>query len=61
MIMRKPNISEKFTIEDIHTIREYNSKRREKLSLNERLLDIKKSANECEKDIIEYKKTKVAM
>lgn len=55
--MEKPNISEKFSIEDIHTIREYNSKRREKLNLNERLLDIKKSANECEKDINEYKKT----
>lgn len=59
--MEKPNISEKFSIEDIHTIREYNSKRREKLNLNERLLDIKKSANECEKDINEYKKTVMAI
>ena len=31
--MEKPNISEKFSIEDIHTIREYNSERRKKMSV----------------------------
>ena len=59
--MKKPNISEKFTIEDIHTIREYNAERRKKLTLEERLADIRKSANECEKDIDEYRKTRVAI
>ncbi len=59
--MEKLNISEKFTIEDIHTIRRYNSERRKKLPLKDRLEDIKKSANECEKDIEEYRKTKIAI
>lgn len=59
--MKKPKISKNFTIEDIHTIREYNSERRKKLSSKERLEDIKKSANECEKDIKEYRKTKLAI
>lgn len=59
--MNKPNISEKFTIEDIHEIRKYNAERRKNLTLEERLADIKKSANECEKDIDEYRKTRVAM
>ncbi len=59
--MKKPEISEKFTIEDIHKVREYNSARRKKMKLKERLEDIKTSANECEKDIKEYRKTKVAI
>lgn len=59
--MEKPNISDKFTIEDIHIIREYNAERRKKLSLDERLADIKRSANECEKDIDKYRKTRVAI
>lgn len=59
--MEKPNISDKFTIEDIHIIREYNAERRKRLSLDERLTDIKKSANECEKDIDKYRKTRVAI
>ena len=59
--MEKLNISEKFTIEDIHAIREYNAEKRKRLSLKERLEDIRKSANECEKDIEEYRKTKVAI
>ena len=40
--MDKPEISEKFTIEDIHKIREYNAERRRKLTIEERLEDIKK-------------------
>lgn len=40
--MKKTDISEKFTIEDIHAIREYNAERRKKLPLKERLEDIKK-------------------
>lgn len=59
--MKKPDISEKFTIEDIHKIRKYNTERRKKLTLDERLEDIRKSANECEKDINSYKKKGVAI
>ena len=59
--MKKPDISKDFTIEDIHTIRKYNSERRRKLTLKERLKDIKESANECEKYINEYRKTKAAI
>ena len=58
--MKKPKISEKFTVEDIHAIREYNAEKRKKLSLQERLTDIQKSADKCEKDIDEYRKTKLA-
>ena len=59
--MNKPDISENFTIEDIHIIREYNAEKRKKLTLKERLLDIRKNADECEKDIEKYKKTGVAI
>ena len=58
--MEKPNISEKFTIEDIHKIREYNAEGRKKLTLKERLADISESANNCEKDINEYRKKRGA-
>lgn len=54
--MKKPDISENFAIEDIHAIREYNAERRKKLTLEKRLADIRKSANECEKDINKYRK-----
>jgi len=59
--MEKPEISEKFTVEDIHKIREYNYERRKDMSLEDRLKDIKESANECEKDIDEYRRKSVAM
>ncbi|MBP3284327.1 MAG: hypothetical protein J6M02_02375 [Clostridia bacterium] len=59
--MTKPEISENFTIEDIHKIREYNAERRKKLSLEERLKDIKDSADKCEKDIEIYRKNKMAI
>ena len=59
--MTKPKISDNFTVEDIHAIREYNAERRKKLTLDERLKDIKNSANECEKDINEYRKKKIAI
>lgn len=59
--MLRPEISDKFTVEDIHTIREYNAERRKKLTLEERLLDIKNSANKCENDINEYRKRKMAI
>ena len=59
--MDKPEISEKFTIEDIHKIREYNAERRRKLTIEERLEDIKKSADECEKEINEYRKKGIAI
>lgn len=59
--MEKPDITENFTIEDIHAVREYNAKRREKMKLKERLADIKDSADECEKDIEKYRKKGVAI
>lgn len=59
--MKKQEISDKFTIEDIHTIREYNAERRKKMNVKERLEDIKNSADRCEEDIKEYKNTKIAM
>lgn len=59
--MNKPDISEKFTIDDIHEIREYNAERRKKLPLKERLEDIKKNADECEKDIDGFRKKGVAI
>lgn len=59
--MKKPFISEKFTIEDIHAIREYNAKRRSELPLKERLADIRRKANACERDIDKYRKTKEAI
>ena len=59
--MKRPEISEKFTVEDIHAIREYNAEKRKKLSLQDRLTDIRKNADKCEKDIEKYRKTKLAM
>lgn len=59
--MEKPDITENFTIEDIHTVREYNAKRRQKMNLKERLEDIKKSADKCEEDIEKYRKKGIAM
>lgn len=59
--MKKPIISKDFTIEDIHAIREFNAERRKKLTQKERLEDIKKSANQCEKDIEKHRKTRVAI
>ncbi len=55
--MKKPDISEKFTIEDIHKIREYNAERRKKMTLKERLEDIQKNADALEKDIKDKKHT----
>ena len=59
--MEKPETSEKFTVEDIHKIREYNYERRKAMSLEDRLKDIKESANECEKDIDEHRRKSVAI
>lgn len=59
--MKMPQISEKFTVDDIHMIREYNAERRRKLTLKERLADIRKNANECEKDIEKYRNRKIAI
>ena len=43
--MDKPNISDNFTVEDIHKIREYNADRRKKLNQEKRLKDIKENAD----------------
>lgn len=59
--MKKPKISENFTIEDIHAIREYHNEMRKKMSLEQRLAFINKSATECEIEIEEYRKNRIAM
>ncbi|MCI9247508.1 MAG: hypothetical protein HFJ30_10540 [Clostridia bacterium] len=59
--MKEPDISDNFTIEDIHTVREYNAKRRQKMELKERLEDIKKSADKCEEDIEKCRKKGLAI
>lgn len=59
--LKKPEISDDFTIEDIHKIREYNTERRKKMSVKDRLEDIKNSADRCEEEIKEYKVTKIVM
>ena len=42
--MSELNISDNFTIEDIHKIREYNYERRKHMSFEERKADIEKGA-----------------
>jgi len=42
--MNKLNISDDFTIEDIHRIREYNYDKRKHMSFEERKADIEKGA-----------------
>lgn len=59
--MRKPEITENFTVEDIHAIRQYNAEKRSKMSKKERLADIKIKADECEKDIKKYRKKGMAI
>lgn len=59
--MDKPDISDNFTVEDIHKIREYNADRRKKLNQEKRLKDIKENANKCERDIDKYRNKKVAI
>ena len=56
--MKKPNISKNFTVEDIHAIREYNVEKMKKLTEEEWLADIKKSADKCEKDINKHRNQK---
>jgi len=41
----KPDISDKFTIEDIHKIREWNYERLRDATVNERLSDTKRRAD----------------
>jgi len=41
----KPNISDNFTIDDIHKIREWNYERLRDATVNERLADTKHRAN----------------
>ena len=47
----KPDISPKFTIDDIHKIREWNYERLKDATIDERLQDINKSAEEGLKQI----------
>ena len=47
----KPDISTKFTIDDIHKIREWNYERLKDATVDERLMDINKSAEEGLKQI----------
>lgn len=59
--MKELVISDNFTVEDIHLVREYNYAKRKKMSLEERLADIKNKADECEKDIDKFRKSRIAM
>lgn len=43
----KPEVSEKFTVEDIRKIREYNSLRHVKMSPKEIIEDTRKGAQPC--------------
>lgn len=53
--MKKPKISENFTLEDIRKIREYNSKIMLKMTVEEQIAYIKKGADRFEKELKEYK------
>ena len=54
-------MNEKFTIEDIHKIREYNYERRKNMSAKEYADDINSGAKKGIKRVEELKKKKVAI
>ena len=59
--MDKLVISENFTIEDIHKIREYNYEKRKHMTDKEYIEDIKKGAKKGIKRVEELRKKKVAI
>jgi transcription initiation factor IIE alpha subunit len=61
MRMSKLNISENFTIEDIHKIREYNYERRKNMTDKEYAEDVNKGAEKGRKRIAELRRKAVAI
>ena len=59
MIMNKPTVSERFDVEDIRKIREYNSLRHINMTPTEIVEDTKKGAEELLKKLKENKGLKV--
>jgi len=59
--MNKLVISENFTMEDIHKVREYNYERRKNMSAKEYAEDINKGAENGIKRVEKLKKKKVAI
>ena len=56
--MNKPIISEKFTMEDLYKIREYNSLRHKNMTLEELKADLKPAVDYCTNRIKEIRKLK---
>jgi len=56
--MKELVISENFTIEDIHKVREWNYERRKNMTFEEKKADIKKGADEAQARIDEIRKKK---
>jgi hypothetical protein len=52
----KPEISPNFTIDDIHKIREWNYERRKDATIEERLADINKGAENTRRAIEEIRR-----
>jgi hypothetical protein len=57
----KPEISPNFTIDDIHKIREWNYERRKDATIEERLADINKGAEDTRRAIEEIRRLKAGM
>ena len=54
--MKEPKFNSSFDVDDIHKLREYNSKRREYMTQEERLAETKEAADKMEKEINEIRK-----
>ena len=57
-MLEKPDISDDFTIEDIHKIREYHYEKRKDMTFEEKKADIAKGANAMMKLIEQSRKEK---
>ena len=55
MIMNKPIISDDFTIEDIHKIREYHYESTKNMTKSERIKEINDKAKKFEKEFLSKK------
>ena len=58
--MKKPNISQNFTLTDIRKIKNYKSKVMKDMTLEQQIEYIKIGANKFKKELQQYKKTKTA-
>jgi hypothetical protein len=56
--MRKPILSENFTIDDIHKLREYNYERRKNMTFEEYCADVKKGADRALSEMAALKQAK---